>query len=68
MGKELVTDVISNTGLPEEPLRREFSMLLEKNGLTESTLTLEALREMLAEYLQDVFCEAQEQYSERKSY
>lgn len=67
MGKELLTNVISNTGLPEDAVRREFSTLLEKNGLTESTLTLESLRVILADYLQDVFCEAQEKLSKQKS-
>ena len=67
MGKELIKDVISNTGLPEDAIRREFSTLLEKNGLTESSLTLDALRLILADYLQDVFCEAQETLSKQQS-
>lgn len=58
MGKELVETVIAGTGLPDQMIRDEFTALLTKHGKTAETLTLDDLREVLADYLQDVLVTA----------
>ncbi|HRO66824.1 MAG TPA: hypothetical protein PL182_04610 [Pseudobdellovibrionaceae bacterium] len=55
MGEQLTETVIQGTGLPEHMIRDEFQLLLEKHGLRAETLTLEDLRLVMADYLQDVF-------------
>lgn len=55
MGEKLTETVIQGTGLPEHMIRDEFQVLLEKHGLRAETLTLEDLRLVMADYLQDVF-------------
>lgn len=60
MGTKLINFVVENTGLPADPVRRELDGLLEKHGVNPDTMTLEDLREVLADYLQDVFLELQE--------
>lgn len=54
MGKDLVENLLSATGLPEKAIRDEFTELLTKHGKNAETLTLDDLREVLADYLQDV--------------
>ncbi|MEO0335836.1 MAG: hypothetical protein AAF202_05560 [Pseudomonadota bacterium] len=54
-GKDLLETLAENADLPRELVSSELSSLLEKNNLSESQVTLDQLREMLAEYLQDVF-------------
>lgn len=54
MGQGLAETVVQNTGLPEDMIRKEFHQLLERHGLTPETLTLEDLRMVMADYLQDV--------------
>lgn len=63
MGEILTKTVIAATGLPQEPVEREFNALLEKHGKHPETLTLEELREVMAEYLQSVFLELKEDLS-----
>lgn len=58
MGKELFETVVTHTGLPENAIRDEFSVLLAKHGKSVESLTLDDLREILADYLQDILVEA----------
>jgi hypothetical protein len=62
MGKELFHTVVSATGLPEDPVANELGVLLKQNGKNPETMTLDDLREVMAEYLQTVLLEAKEQY------
>lgn len=57
-GKALIRTVLTSTGLPSESLERELQRLLQGSRASEETLTLEQLRELLADYLQDVLVEA----------
>jgi len=57
MGETLAKSVIAATGLPTDPVEREFNALLAKYGKTPETLTMEELREVMADYLQTVFLE-----------
>ncbi len=63
MGKALLEMVILATGLPEGEIRRELQTLLIQNGKTAETLTTDDLREVMAEYLQDVILAAKEHHS-----
>ena len=62
-GTALVKDLISATGLPEEDLQRELTRLLSGAGLKKEELTLDELRILLAEYLQEVLIDAKNEFS-----
>lgn len=64
MAKDLAQTLISATGLPQDPVEREFNKILEKYGKSQEHLTLNELREVMAEYLQIVFLELAEENSE----
>ena len=61
MGKDLFKSVTTATGLPEGPVATELERLLAQAGLNKSELTLEDLRKVLAEYVQDVLLAAKEE-------
>lgn len=63
MGNNLAKTVVAATGLPQDPVEREFNSLLAKHGKNPEDLTLEELREVMAEYLQIVFLEMQTENS-----
>lgn len=63
MGNALLEVVILATGLPEGEVRRELQTLMAQHGKTAETLTMEDLREILAEYLQDIILAAKEHHS-----
>ncbi|MGZ3768417.1 MAG: hypothetical protein ACXVCP_01250 [Bdellovibrio sp.] len=63
MGASLSKTVIEETGLPKEIIEREFNAILAKFGKNPESLTMEELREVMAEYLQLVFLELQEEMS-----
>jgi ribosomal protein L1 len=60
MGKSLFNTVIAATGLPENAVERELGSLLSRAGKNPETMTLDDLREVLAEYLQSVLLETKE--------
>lgn len=62
VGKDLFNTVVSATGLPEDTIGGELHSLLNNNGKSVETMTLEDLREVMAEYLQNVLLEAKENY------
>lgn len=62
MGNNLAKTVIEATGLPTDPVERELNSLIAKHGTTAEDMTLDDLRDIMAEYLQTVFLElAQEE-------
>lgn len=63
MGATLTKTVIEKTGLPQDLIENEFNALLDKFGKNPESLTMEELREVMAEYLQLVFLELQEEMS-----
>ncbi len=63
MGNNLFNSLISATGLPTESVSNELTKLLAKNGKTPETMTLDDLREVMADYLQTVLVEAKEELS-----
>lgn len=64
MGRELLKKLVKETNLPEEPLQKELSQLLEEARISEGELTLEGLRKVMANYLQDVFLQLKEESKE----
>jgi hypothetical protein len=64
MSEKLFDEVTTATGLPKETISAELSSLVSAAGLNQSDLTLDELRQILAEYVQDVLMGAKEKYSE----
>lgn len=62
MGNELFQEVAQATGLPLEIVEREFSKLLAKKGIARDEVTLENLREAMAEFLKEVILHAKDKY------
>lgn len=62
MGNKLLEMVILATGLPESEIRSELQNLLRQHGKSAESLTTEDLREIMAEYLQDVLLAAKERH------
>lgn len=62
MGPSLIDQIIDLTGLPKESVTKEFLSLLEKKGISTQNLTLEHVRIVLSEYLQDVLLKAKEEF------
>lgn len=60
-GQKLIQEVCSHTDVPEDLLTTELKSLIEKRDFNEEHLTLDQLREVLAEYLQDILLEVKEE-------
>ena len=58
MGENLLQELARATGLPESLVKKELSSLIAQSGKSIDDTTLEDLREILAEYLQDVLSAA----------
>lgn len=54
---ELIKDVIYSTGLPQPTITKELEKLIREAGKNPINISLEELREVVANYLQDVFLE-----------
>jgi hypothetical protein len=63
MGNDLFKNVTTATGLPEGPVSAELERLLIQAGLNKAEMSLEDLRQILAEYVQDVLLAAKEHYT-----
>ena len=58
MGEGLIDELTTSTGLPQDAVGAELDRLIRAAGLKPESLTLDQLRTILADYLQDVFVEA----------
>lgn len=56
-GHELINTVVAATGLPEDFARNELYSLLAQKNLSPESLSLEELREVLADLLQSLILE-----------
>jgi hypothetical protein len=54
MPSKLLEELARATGLPENLVHRELNALLAKSGKDSENLTLDQLREIIAEYLREV--------------
>lgn len=59
----LLKDLISATGLPEDGVEKELSRLLLAADIKPEEITLEELRELLANYMQEVLVSAKNEFS-----
>lgn len=57
-GLDLLRFLIESTGLPQESLELELRRLIRKHGFSTETLTLDQVRDVLVDYLQDSLTEA----------
>lgn len=57
MGKNLTQTLIEATDLPQDTIQNEFNGLLHRHGLNPDTLSMDELREVMADYLHMVFQE-----------
>jgi hypothetical protein len=60
VGNRLFKQVTELTGLPEELISEELRGLLERKGIEPDQVTIESLREALADYLAQVALDAVE--------
>lgn len=67
MEKKLFSVVTEATGLPQDLISGELEKLLNRAGIEQSELTLDELRLVLAEYVQDVLLAAQEEHDKASS-
>jgi hypothetical protein len=61
MGEKLFGTVTEATGLPSELVAKELEQLIASAGSDRANLTLDDLRAILAEYVQDVLLAAKEE-------
>lgn len=61
MGNKLFAEVTELTGLPEDLISEELKGLLERKGVRPEQMTIESLREALADYLTQVNLEFQKE-------
>ena len=62
MGEALIKTVIDSTGIPSDSMAKELDRLIAKAGLQKETLTLDEMRAILAEYLQDTLLDLKNTY------
>ena len=62
MDDNLFDKVVKSTGLPEELVTQDFLKKISDKGFDRSTLTIDQVRDVLAEYLQDVILQARDEY------
>lgn len=62
MEDNLFEKIVKSTGLPEEMITQDFLNKISEKGFNKSTLTMDQIRVVLAEYLQDVILQAREEY------
>lgn len=62
MEEKLFDTLIQTTGLPPEMITQEFLQKIQDKGFDKATLTLEQIRIVLAEYLQDVILQAKDDF------
>lgn len=60
MGKALIQQITESTGLPENLIQDELQTLMAAAGVQADNVTLDDLRKILAEYMQEVLVAAKE--------
>ena len=63
MGNALLETLVLATGLPEGDVRRELQALMRKYGKTAETVTMDDLRQLMRDYVQDVLMEKKQRLS-----
>ena len=60
-GKKLFSEVTELTGLPEDLIGEELRELLDRKGIAPEQMTMESLREALADYLTQMMFQMEEE-------
>lgn len=60
MKEQLASTLLEHMDLPKEYARKQYESLLKQYNLCSDSLTLEQLREVLADHLQNVLLELKE--------
>ncbi|RYZ65802.1 MAG: hypothetical protein EOP09_13700 [Proteobacteria bacterium] len=63
MGNALLETLVLATGLPEGEVTRELQALMRKYGKTPETVTMDDLRQLMRDYVQDVLMEKKQRLS-----
>ncbi len=63
MGNEIFQTVTGATGLPQELVERELAETLKSKGITIDKVTLEDLRQVLADYLRETILHAKDKFA-----
>ena len=63
MGDKLLSEISEATGLPENLVSDELNRLVSQAGKDTSDTTLDDLRVILADYVQEVLIKAKDEYS-----
>ena len=63
-GDALISILVEATGLPKAWVETELRLLMTKRGLSTDGMTLESMREILAEFMQDVLLTAKNNLKE----
>ncbi|MBC7372328.1 MAG: hypothetical protein H7326_12220 [Bdellovibrionaceae bacterium] len=63
MGNALLETLVLATGLPEGDVTRELQALMRKYGKTPETVTMDDLRQLMRDYVQDVLMEKKQRLS-----
>ena len=67
MGEDILKNLIQATGISEELISSEIKLLTDRAGIPEQDITIEDLRLILADYVQEVLLSAKEQFKEHHS-
>jgi hypothetical protein len=67
MAEELFAQVTDATGLPKDVISDELVRLLAKVGVSKDEMTLDDLRRVLADYVQDVLLNAKVEFTDKKA-
>ena len=62
-GTALITQIAQATGLPQHLISNELEQLISQRGKSAGDISLEEIRGILAEYLQEVLLKAKEELS-----
>ncbi len=65
--QDILTNLIAATGISEELISSEIKSLTDRAGIKPQDLTIEDLRQILAEYVQEVLLSAKEEFDSKKS-
>ena len=63
MGNALLETLVLATGLPEGDIRRELQTLMHKYGKSPENITMDDLRQLMRDYVQDTLLEAKRRHS-----
>jgi hypothetical protein len=63
MGNSLLETLVLATGLPEGDIRQELQALMHKYGKTPETVTMDDLRDLMRDYVQDMLLETKQKLS-----